>query len=267
MTRLARRLAGAAGLLLATGCAVVPESPRPVLESPEVFLRRLAAEQSAVRTVRGLANVRYDGPGGGGSASQVIVVALPDHARLETLTPFGTAAFILAIRGDELVVSAPSRREYGVGRASRETLERLTRVSIPPGPLLRLLVGLPPLAFRSDDPRVRIAVEATGIRMESVDGPFWQRLWTGSDGAAVERGELGEATGPVLRFEFGERRRLNGAAFPFAVRLEGVPGGTRVAVQYETVRLNEPTETGLFDLPRPADGRTRIIDLGAGPPP
>jgi hypothetical protein len=270
MTPPARLLAGAAGLLLATACAVVPEVPRPLPSlsgSPEAFLQRLAADESTVSTVRGLASVRYDGPAGGGSASQVIVVALPDHARLETLTPFGTVAFVLAIRGEALVVDAPIRHEYGVGRATRETLERLARVPIPPGPLLRLLVGLPPLPLRSGDPRVRIAVDATGIRVESVDGPLWQRVWTGPDGAVVERGELGETTGPLLRFEFSDRRRLNGAVFPFAIRLDGMPGGTRVGVQYETVRLNEPVEAALFELPRPTDGRTRILDLGAGPPP
>jgi hypothetical protein len=258
-----------AGLLLLAACAVVPGGPPPTLPrqwaGPEVFLNYLEADEGAVKTVRGLASVRYEGPAGQGSATQVIVVALPDRARLEALSPLGTAVLLLAIRGDGLTMYAPTRHEYGIGRATRETLGRLARVPVPPGPLLRLLVGLPPLPIRPGDPRVQLAVEAAAIRLESVDGPFWQRVWSGPDGMAPERGELGEAGGLLLTFEFGEWRRLNGVLFPFMVRLDGANAGTRLAIQYETVRLNEPVEAGLFELPRPADAATRIIDLGAGP--
>jgi hypothetical protein len=267
-----RRLFGAAplaaGLSLLAACAVAPQGPTPGLpDRPEVFLDRLAADEAAVHTLRGLANVHYEGPAGQGSATQVIVVALPDRARLEALSPFGTAVLLLAIRGDDLTVYAPARHEYGVGRATRETLGRLTQVSVPPGPLLRLLAGLPPLRIRPEDPRVQLAVEAGAIRVESVDGSFWQRVWSGPDGVAPERGELGEAGGLLLKFEFGERRQLDGVVFPFAVRLEEMTAGTRLTIHYETVKLNEPVEAGLFDLPRPSDGRTRFLDLGAGPPP
>ncbi|OGB99256.1 MAG: hypothetical protein A3G35_14725 [candidate division NC10 bacterium RIFCSPLOWO2_12_FULL_66_18] len=272
----ARPLAGAAPLLLLAGllvaaCAVVPEPPRPapsgLTDRPDTLLDRLAADEAAVITLRGLASVRYDGPAGSGSGTQVIVVALPDRARLEALSPMGTAVLILAIRGDLLTAHAPTQHEYAVGRATRETLGRLARLSIPPGPLLRLLVGLPPLPIRPGDPRVRVTVEAASIRVESVDGAFWQRMWMGPDGAWVERGELGEAAGLLLRFQFGERRRLDGATVPFGLQLEEVTAGTTLVIRYETVRLNEPVESWLFELPRPADGRTRILDLGGGPPP
>ncbi len=267
----ARWLVGAAPLLLAallpTACAVVPEVPPASPVDAEGLLNRLAASETAVRTVRGQATVRYDGPTGSGSVDQVIVVALPDRARLEALSPVGTAVLLIAIRGDDLTVHAPDRHEYGVGRATRETLARLARVPIPPGPLLRLLAGLPPLSIRPTDPRVRVALEADGFRVDSVDGPLWQRVWTGPGGTAVDHGELGEGAGPLVRFQFGGRRPHDGIAFPLAIRIEGGPGGTSVAVRYETVRLNEPVDAGLFSLPRPTDGRTRIMDLGGGAAP
>ena len=276
MIPLARPLAGAAPLFLLAGllvaaCAVVPEPPRPapsgLADRPEALLDRLAADEAAVTTLRGLASVRYDGPAGSGSGTQAIVVALPDRLRLEALSPMGTVVLLLAIRGDLLTAHAPAQHEYAVGRATRETLGRLVRLPVPPGPLLRLLVGLPPLPIQPGDPRVRVTAEATGTRVESVDGPFWQRMWTGPDGAWVERGELGEAAGLLLRFQFGERRRLDGVMVPFGVQLEEVTAGTRLVIRYETVRLNEPVEAWLFELPRPADGRTRILDLGGATPP
>jgi len=272
MIRPARALAGAAprlllpGVFLAAACAVTPEVPELPAPSvrPEVLLERLAAGEAAVTTLRALATVRYEGPTGSGSASQVIVVALPDRARLEVLSPVGTAVLLLAIRGDGLTLHAPARREYGVGRATPDTLGRLIRMPVPPGPLLRLLAGLPPLPVRPGDPRVQVVRDERAVRVESVDGPFWQRLWTGPDGAWVTRGELGEADTLLLRFQFDDRRLLDAAPFPFLVAVEGVGAGTRLTIRYETVRLNGPVEAELFDLPRPADPGTRILDLGRG---
>jgi hypothetical protein len=272
----ARALAGAAprlllpGLLfLAAACAATPEAPELPAPSvrPEDFLERLEAGETAVTTLRALATVRYEGPTGSGSASQAIVVALPDRARLEVLSPVGTAVLLLAIRGDGLTLHAPARHEYGVGRATPDTLGRLIRMPVPPGPLLRLLAGLPPLPVRPGDPRVQVVRDERVVRVESVDGPFWQRLWTDPEGAWLASGELGEAGSLLLRFQFGERRPLDGTPFPFLVAVEGVGARMRLTIRYETVRLNGPVEAGLFDLPRPADPGTRILDLGRGPAP
>jgi hypothetical protein len=272
----ARALAGAAprllplGLLLAVACAVTPEvseRPAPPLTAipPEILLGRLATEEARVTTVQGLATVRYEGAAGSGSASQVVVLALPDRARLEVLNPVGTAVLLLVIRGEHLALQLPARREYGAGRATRETLGRLIRIPLPAGLLLRLLAGLPPLPVRPGDPRVQVVHEERAIRVESVDGPFWQRLWTGPDGASLADGELWEAGGLLLRFQFSEWKRLDGIAFPSVVALESAAEETRVMIRYETVRLNGPVEAGLFELPRPADPGTRILDLGREP--
>ncbi|MGE5851300.1 MAG: hypothetical protein ACM362_14330 [Candidatus Methylomirabilota bacterium] len=271
----ARALAGAAprllpaGLLLAVACAVTPEGPErplpPVAVHPEMLLERLATEEAAVTTLRGLATVRYEGTAGSGSASQVVVLALPDRARLEVLSPVGTAVLLLVIRGEDLVLQAPTRREYGVGRATRETMGRLIRIPLPAGLLLRLLAGLPPLPVRPGDPRAQVVPEERAIRVESVDGPFWQRLWTRPDGTGLAGGELWEAGGLLLRFQFGEWKRFDGVAFPSLVALESPREGTQVTIRYETVRLNGPVETDLFELPRPADPGTRILDLSRRP--
>jgi hypothetical protein len=201
---------------------------------------------------------------GSGSVLQAIVIALPDRARLETLSPVGTTVLLLTIHGDDLRVHSLLQHEYAVGRATKETLARLAKVPLPPGPLLRLLAGLPPLALRPDDPRVQISGEPSALRVDSVDGAYWQRLWMAPDSSGVAHGELGEATGPLLRFQFGDRQNVGGTPFPFEIRLEGVAADTGLIIRYQTVRLNLPVEAELFELPRPTDGQTRILDLGGG---
>ncbi len=265
MTRGICVVLGAAGLLTAGACAMIPGPSPATAPSGESASEALVTQLAiGVTSVRGLASVSYSGPAGSGSASQVVVVALPDRARLETLTPLGTDALILTIRGDELRIHSLLRHEYGAGRATPELLGRLARVPIPPGPLLRLLAGLPPLPLDPKDPRLRVRVEPGGPQVDSVAGPLWQRLWVGADDS-IQRGELGDATGVLVRFRFEDRQVVDGQAFPFLIRLETIPAQGGVTLRYQTVRLNQPLPADLFELPPPQDGKTRILDLDSGP--
>jgi len=256
----------AAGLLLTAACAVLPEARRAAPPELETVRALLLHDEATAQTVRGLARVGFDGPHGSGSVTQAVVVALPDRARVEALTPLGTTALVATLRGEELRVHSPIRHEYGVGRATRETLARLVMVPVPPALLLRLLAGLPPLPVRAQDPRLTLASEGPVVRVETVDGEYWQRLWTGTEDPAVARGEVGRASEVLLTFAFSDRRPVHGRAFPFAQQVTEPSTGSQLRVQYEQVALNAPAEAALFDLPPPADPRTRIIELGgAGP--
>jgi hypothetical protein len=214
-----------------------------------------------------MARFGYEGPRGSGSATQVIVAALPDRARVETLTPLGTTALIVTLRGETFRMHSLMQHEYAVGRANGELLRRLVNVPVPPEFLVRLLAGLPPLPVPGEDRGYRVAVEGDAVRVESVNKDWWQRLWTGRDGTGIERGEAGRNTETVLRFGFSDRRPTSGVEFPFAMWVEDATGRGRFQVEYERLQLNGPVEDALFDLPAPQDGRTRIIDLGGAIPP
>jgi hypothetical protein len=88
------RALAAAGLLLLASCAVTPVPRLAAPPDPDRVRSRLLQEEAATRTVRGLARLVFEGPSGSGSASQVVVVALPDRARVEALTPLGTTALV-----------------------------------------------------------------------------------------------------------------------------------------------------------------------------
>jgi hypothetical protein len=260
-----RPLAGAAGLLLATSCALVPGARQIGPPNPEGVRATLLRDEAAVRTLKGVARFGYEGPRGSGSATQVVVLALPDRARVETLSPIGTTLLVATLRGETLQVHSIMRHEYAVGQANQETLGRLINVPVPPALLVRLLAGLSPLPIRAEDPRLQIVVEGSAVRVESVDGEWWQRLWTGPDGTGIERGEAGRVSQTTLRFGFTDRRPSAGGEFPFAVWIEDATQGGRLELAYERLQLNEPVEEALFDLPPPQGGQTRIIDLGGRP--
>jgi hypothetical protein len=261
-----RLCAGAAALLLAAGCAAVPVRPARELPEPAAIQRQLIQDEDEPRRLRGLASLRFEGPAGSGSATQAVVLGLPDRARLETLGPLGTAALVVVLRGDELRVHWLLEDAFGVGRATAETLGRLTRVPLPPSLVLRLLAGLPPLPISPRDPRLRVTARADTVRVESVAGPWWQRFWTTRAGVTAEAGEVGDAAGPVLRFRFGDHRAVDQTTFPFSIHLEIVPAGSRLQLAYTSVRLGGPLESDLFELPLPAGGHTRLLDLGQPAP-
>jgi hypothetical protein len=172
----------------------------------------------------------------------------------------GSTALVLTIDGNRLRYHSFLAHEYVTAPATLATLDRLAGIPVPPGPLLRLLLGLTPLPLVRDDPRIVMEAEGAGFRLESVAGPLWQRLWTGTGGLLV-RGELGQAEQRFLRFELGDYRPLDGSLFPFALHVEEGEGARKLAVRYETVKLNDPLPADLFDLPRPADDRTKIREL------
>jgi hypothetical protein len=257
------RVLAAAGLFLVASCALTPASRVTPPPDPATVQSRLLQDEADTRTVSGLARLAFEGPLGGGSGSQVVVVALPDRARVEALTPLGTTVLVATVRGDSLRAHSPVRHEYWIGRANRETLGRLLNLPVPPQLLLRVLAGLPPLPMRAGDPRFTTVLDGEALRVESVDGELWQRLWTEPNDPAVGRGEVGRASEALFLFAFADRRPTDGRDFPFEIRLEEVATRTRLHVQYERVQLNRPADPDLFDLPPPADPQTRIIDLNA----
>jgi hypothetical protein len=258
MSRPALLRCAAAGLALAAGCARVTSAPEESTVLSSLF------ETTAVRqTLRAQAAVRVSGAGRGGSFAQVVVVELPDRARLEVQSMVGSTALVLVVRGDRLQYRSYLEHEYVTAPATRESLDRLAGIPLPPPALLRLLLGLTPLPLTRGDPRMVVEPEGPGFRLESVHGALWQRLWTGA-GGLLERGELGQAGRPLFAFAFREYRPVDGLPFPFELAVEDAAGRT-LTVRYESVKLNDAIPDDLFALPAPTDGRTRIRELQGAP--
>jgi len=254
----APRLSATLALLLVAACATRPPVRPPVPAGEAVS--RLAQEAAGRKSLRGLARVRIEGRGQAGSASQVVLVTLPDKARLETQSAVGTAAVVVVLQGDELRVQNFLRHEYLLGRATQENLARLAGVAVPPGAMLRLLLGLPPLPVRTGDPRLHQVPVEDGVRIETVDERMWQRLRLDGTGRLVE-GELGEGETALVRVHFEDYRPLDVGEFPFTIDVEQADGAARLRLRYETVTLNVELAPTLFALPPPQDDQTRVLPL------
>jgi len=255
-------VAMAAVALAAAGCA--PSAPPLTVAltpiAPPEAVAALEAAEGAVRTLRGLADVRLERGGQVQRFREAAVLALPDKLRLETLQFGGATALILAANGDRLVIYSLAAKEFAHGRATADALAALAGVAVEPRHLLRLLAGLPPLPFHGADPRSRLEPDGAEFVAESTAGPFWQRLRLDA-GGAVAGGELRTAAGPVFTFRFDDLRRLGGYGFPYRLQIEQ-PGAARVEVAYRTVELNPPVDVAVFSLAVPAED-VRVVDLDA----
>ncbi len=242
---IARCLLAAALLAGFSACATIPETPAP---RPRISASLLPEPEREWKTLRGLARVSFSGPGGSGAASEVVLIALPDRGRLESLTPLGTTAAVVVVAEGEVRYHSVVNRQFATGRATRGTLERLLGIPVPPEPLLRLLAGHPPLPVRLRDPRTRVDAEGEGQRLESVEGSLWQRIqFPPPSVAGAVRGELGDASGPLLQFEWEAWRTVGEVEFPHVLRMTG-GRGARLDLTYECVHLDEALDPAFFVL-------------------
>jgi outer membrane lipoprotein-sorting protein len=251
--------------LLAAG-ACQPVLPPPVTSSgltvsTEEVVAALAAGETAVRTVRGLADVRLQRGEETQRLREAAVLSLPDKLRMETLQFGGFTALVVASNGEELQVYSPTTREFARGRASARALAGLTGgVAVEPAHLVRLLAGLAPLPFPAADPRSRLEPDGEGFVAESVAGPYTQRLALDGAGTLL-RAELRDATGPLFQAYLQEHRQIGGRPFPYRVRLER-PGVGAIEVVYQSVELNGLVDPAIFTLALP-EGDVRVVDLDA----
>ena len=250
--------------LAAGACArSAPPISLPAPMAPAAAAAALEAAEGAVRTLRGLADVRLERGGRQQRFREAAVLALPDKLRLETLKFGGATAVIVAADGDRLAIYSLATKEFAHGRASAGALAALAGVAVEPRHLLRLLAGLPPLPFQGADPRSRVEADGTEWVAESAAGPFWQRLRLDA-GGGVSGGELRTAAGLVFTFQFEDLRPIGGRSFPYRLHVEQ-PGVGRVEVAYRTVELNPPVDVAVFSLPVPA-GDIHVVDLDAVSP-
>ncbi len=261
-----RAAAAAAVLPMAAAACATFASPLIAPATPITPVAAAAALEAAgagVRTLRGLADVILERGGRQERFREAAILALPDKLRLETLQFGGATALVVATNGDHLAIYSLATNEFAQGHASAGALATLTGVAMEPRHLLRLLAGLPPLAFQAADPRSRVEAEGEAFVAESAEGVFWQRLRLDA-GGNLSGGELRTAAGPVFTFQFDDLRRLPGRSFPYRLLFEQ-PGGARVEMAYRSVEVNPPLDAAVFTLSVPA-GDVRVLDLDAARP-
>lgn len=162
------RLALVGLALLGAGCAAATLPP------PEVAQSARSAD-----TYSGVLRVSLRGPELRARTRVVLAFRRPDALRIELPGPSG-ARLLVVTRGGALTAVLPAERAVFEGAATPEGLEGLLGVSLSPGEVMNLLVGVPSPRMRDYRvlwgaalPRQIDAVLADGARLKvSVEGPL-----------------------------------------------------------------------------------------------
>lgn len=212
-TGLARRVACLGLLAVLCGCATLPPRVPGDLPAPEAgraLVDGWRTQSARHHSLQGIARVRVQTATRTVNGTQVLLAALPDRLRTETLSPFGNPLLILAANGPELAVLLPGDNLLYRGRANPDNLARFTRLPLRLGELIGMLLYRPPLIDYRAMTTYRLA--AGGWRVELEAEPKRQELLFDAERRLI-----------AVRYLFAGELQLQLAYGEFAPELDGMP--------------------------------------------
>ncbi|TYO99582.1 outer membrane lipoprotein-sorting protein [Geothermobacter ehrlichii] len=235
-------------LMLLSLAACAPLAGReaaPVAVDPAPLLASVRRAADLADSLRGLAQVSSDSPGGHFSASQAILAARPDRLRTEALSMFGSPLMILATDGATLHAWLPGQNRFYAGPATADNLRRFLHLPLSLPDLVRLLHYDIPL----------MGGEAAGSRV----GDAWQLVVTEGERRAVVRFDA--KLRPVsFRLLTGEKELFSVSyghfaasdGFPRRIRFEQRSENRRLQIDFKSLELGPGLDDSLFRLKPPA---------------
>ncbi len=234
----------------AIACARPPApQPLPVGDGrPAALLRAYRAGAAARHGLRGIAKLSLEGPGGSGSAKQIVALERPARLRVEVLGFLDQTLAVLATDGREYGFFRSEDRSLQRGLVHPELLVEVVGLALTPEEAVRILLGTPALPedARPSSPAlmpdggVRFELQpAGGGRVELEFGPRAQlRRWLASSASG----------GPLREVRFDDYRPLGDQSFAYRVDLRDFASEVEVRVRYRDVELNPALAPELFRL-------------------
>ncbi len=242
---------------LATACQpgklqpVPPHLPTTV-PSAERLLGALAERRTAVRTLRGFAQIAYESGDDNIGARHAVLVRRPDHFRLEVLSPLGALA-VIASDAKELVVYGRREAKIYRGPASAGSVGAYTQVSIEVADVASILLGTPPEREATGPATVSRDEEAQSFKVTMPVALGRHLIWFNPETLAPVASETPLLGGRRLRVAFGDYRDIGTLRFPHAIDMRADPGDRVVRVRYASPSLNSVINDTLFTFP-PREG-------------
>lgn len=259
-----RFLAFVAAIAL-SGCAygldLIPEDkglPRPSHPVAQEILRSLQEREPTVTALQAVLDLTVRRAGTTEHRQEAAAIRRPDLIRLENIDWGGFTSLVIVSDGRRLIAHAILQNLFVEGRATPENVARVTGFHIMPAHLVRLLLGLPPLAVRVDQAEL-YGPDAEGTYLlREQESSFTQRLWLADDDLRLVKGELYDRTSLRLRFRYAPSAGRLDTLF-----LEEPAKRTAVEVSYRSYTLNPELPHELFQIPRPSH-EAQVINLDAG---
>lgn len=249
-----------------SGCAygldLAPEDkdlPRPSHPVAQEILRSLQEREPRVTGLQAVLDLTVRRAGTLEYRQEAAAIRRPDLIRLESIGWGGFTSLVIVSNGRRLIAHALLQNLFVEGSATPENVARVTGFHVEPAHLVRLLLGLPPLAVQLDKAELYGPDSERAYLLREQESPFTQRLWLADDDLSLLRGELYDRTSLRLRFRYVPPA-TGGLGTLF---LEEPVKRTTVEVSYRSYTLNPELPRELFLIPQPSQG-ARVVDLDTG---
>lgn len=261
---LSRLLALVTGIAL-SGCVYgldfIPEEkdlPRPTQPVTREMFRSLQEREAAATSLQAVLDLIVRRGETQEYRQEVVAVEQPDLIRLESIGWGGLTSLVVVSDGRRLVAHALLENIFVEGSATPDNVAAITGLRVAPAHLVRLLLGLPPLAVRIEQAELYGPNDDHAYLLRTQESSFTQRLWFSDDNLNLLRGELYDRTSLRLTFRFA----LAGHGWR-ALFLEEPSKRVAVEVSYRSYNPNPDLPRELFHVPQPTQG-ARVVNLDAG---
>jgi outer membrane lipoprotein-sorting protein len=259
-----RLLALITGIVL-SGCAygrgLAPEDKdllRPSRQVGQEILRSVQEREPTVTGLQAVLDLTVRRAGTLEYRQEVVAIERPDLIRLESISWGGFTSLVIVSDGRRLVAHALLQNLFVEGSATPENVAKVTGFRVAPAHLVRLLLGLPPLALQLEKAELYGPDHDGAYLLRAQELPFTQRLWLSDDDLSLLRGELYDRTSLRLRFRYAPA--AHGLR---TLVLEEPAERTAVEVSYRSYTLNPELPRELFHIPQPSQG-AQVMNLDTG---
>ena len=225
--------------------------------SADRLLAALAERRTAVRSIRGFAQIAYESGEDNIGARHAVLVRRPDHFRLEVLSPLGALA-VIATDARELVVYDRRAARIYRGPATAGSVGVYTQVPVEVADVTSILLGTPPERAATGPVTVTRDEEAKAFKLTMPVALGRHLVWFDPATLAPVASETPLPDGVRLRVAFGEYREIGTLRFPHAIDMRAEPGDRVVRVRYGTPSLNTEIAETLFAFP-PREGLQELV--------
>jgi hypothetical protein len=247
---LAAPLAAALLALACAGARAPRPAPLPAADvRPGALLDALARAGEARRSLRAVARLALDGPGGAGRAKQILLLERPARLRVEILGLLDQRIAVLTTDGVEYRLYRAEDRSLTGGPVHDALLWEVAGLAVTPEQAVRILLGAP---APPDGARlaggVQLADGRVRLELRAPERPETTRLEFDAAGRLAAWAWLDAEGEPLQEARFSDYRPLGDDAFPYEVELLDRTTGAEARVRFGTVELNPALDPGLFEL-------------------
>ena len=248
--------------LIFTSCAGPSERPRDLRGTFSRQLRHelveaLRVRNQRIRSLRGLATVRYGSKFFGAHGEAAVVIRRPSEIRIDALSEFGLNDSQLVASQGDLVIFWETDNRYFRGLASREHFARYLNVSLDPESVIRLMTGVVPveaeedyfLQTRKKGAEFFLKGRIGEVALEQRDSSYVPVRYTAYDV---------DGTRDYL-VSYEDYREEGGTWFPNRLAARFWDPHLRVEILYHGVEINPAIDKKTFELKIPDDA-TLISD-------